>query len=231
MKVHARLISALLILTNILFNTGLLFVFPTAVHAAALTVLSDTLSTAKINTVSSHTIAFTTPTGTSTAGQTIILTFPSDYVFTSKAISTVTFTHGATTGAESTETLAASATTTAWGAVFSGTANRIFTLTAPTDGVGAAALAASDKIIITYDSTNSTNPTTIGSYDMTISGTFGDTGDITTQIITDDQVAVSATVVQSLSFAISDTTIGFGTLTTANARYATGDLAGSTTQF
>ncbi len=229
MSFFRKYVTVLVAFSLFLVTVGVPLLYPHPAHATALTTLSDTLSTAKISTLSSHTIKFTTPTGTSTAGQTIILTFPSDYAFTSKAISTVTFTHGSSTGAENTETLAASASATAWGAVFSGTANRVFTLTAPTDGVGASALAASDKIIITYDSTNSTNPTVAGSYDMTIAGTFTDTGDITTQILNDDAVAVTATVTQTLSFAISDTTIGFGTLAVANARYATGDLAGSTT--
>lgn len=188
--------------------------------AAALTALSDTLSTAKISTLSSHTIKFTTPTGTSTAGQTIVITFPSDFDFTSKTIGTVTFTHGATTGAETTETLAASASATAWGAVFSGTANRVLTLTAPIDGVGTAALAASDKVIISYTSANSTNATSAGSFVITIGGTFPDSGSITLTLVTNDQVAVSATVNQTLSFAISSNSISFGTLDSAAARYA-----------
>jgi hypothetical protein len=127
----------------------------------------------KVSTLSSHTIKFTTPTGAAESTDTIIITFPADFNFTSKTIGTVTFTHGATTGAENTETLAATPSATAWGAVFSGTQNRILTLTAPTDGIGAAAVAASDKVIITYDNTNSTNPTTQNPYTISISGTFG----------------------------------------------------------
>lgn len=181
-------------------------------QAAALTASSDTLSSSKVSTLSSHKIKFTTPTGAADSTDTIIITFPSDFNFTSKTIGTVTFTHGASTGLESTETLAATPSVTAWGAVFSGTQNRILTLTAPTDGVGAAAVAASDKVIITYDSTNSTNATTAGSKTISISGAFGDTGDITVQILTDDQVAVSATVGQTLSFSLSANTLALGTL-------------------
>jgi len=183
--------------------------------AAALTAKSDTMSSSKVSTLSSHTIKFTTPTGAADATDTIIITFPADFDFTSKVISSVTFTHGATTGSENTETLAATPSVTAWGAVFSGTANRIFTLTAPTDGVGAATVAASDKVIITYDSTNSTNPTTSGSKTISISGTFGDTGDILVQILTDDQVAVSGTVSESITFSLGATSVAFGTLSDA----------------
>lgn len=184
-------------------------------QAAALTAKSDTMSSSKVSTASSHTIKFTTPTGAAESTDTIIITFPADFDFTSKAISSVTFTHGATTGAESTETLAATPSATDWGAVFSGTANRVFTLTAPTDGIGTAEVAANDKVIITYDSTNSTNPTTAGSYTISISGTFGDTGDILVQILTDDQVAVSGTVSESITFSLGATSVALGTLSTS----------------
>jgi hypothetical protein len=198
--------------------------------AASLTALSDTMSSSKVSTLSSHVLKFTTPTGAADASDTIIVTFPADFNFTSKTIGTVTFTHGASTGAESTETLAASPSASAWGAVFSGTQNRILTLTAPSDGVGTAVIAASDKVIITYDSTNSTNATTPGSYPVAISGAFGDTGSITINILSDDQVSVSATVSQSLTFSISDNSIGFGTLSASAAQYATGDTSGSASE-
>lgn len=187
------------------------------------------MSSSKVGTLSSHVLKFTTPTGAADATDTIIITFPSDFNFTSKTIGTVTFTHGATTGAENTETLAASPSATVWGAVFSGTQNRVLTLTAPTDGVGTVAVAASDKIIITYDSTNSTNATSPTSYAVAVSGTFGDTGSITVNILSDDQVAVSATVSQALTFSISDNTIEFGTLSSSAAQYAD-NAAGDTTE-
>lgn len=202
---------------------------PSLVYAASLTGLSDTMSSSKVSTSSSHTIRFTTPTGAADNTDTIIITFPSDFNFTSKTIGTVTFTHGATTGAETSETLAASATGSAWGAAFSGTQNRVLTLTAPTDGVGAATVAAGDKIIITYDSTNSVNPSSPSTYGISISGGFGDSGTITVPILSDDVVAVSATVPQSLTFTISDNSIGFGTLSATAVTYATGDANGTTT--
>ena len=138
--------------------------------------------------------------------------------------------NNATTGLESTETLAAAPSATAWGAVFSGTQNRVLTLTAPTDGIGAAVLALSDKVIISYDGTNSINPTTPGSYVTTIGGTFGDAGDITVNILTSNQVDITATVPQSLTFSISDTSISFGSLTAVAARYASGTAAGEASE-
>jgi hypothetical protein len=209
----------------------LLFVFPLQpAHAAAITAVSDTMSNQTVSATSTHAIRFVTPTGANQNTDTIILTFPSDYNFTGKTIGTVTFTHGATTGLESTEVLAAAPSATDWGAVFSGTQNRVLTLTAPSDGTGAAVLAANDKIIITYNGTNSVNPTTPGSYTMTVSGTFGDSGDITNNILSNSQVAVTATVPQSLTFSISDNTISFGSLGAGAARYASGTASGQATE-
>lgn len=226
---NTKLISKVHFITSLYLVVGLLLLTGgvQVAYAASLTALTDTMSSSKELTTSSHTMKFTTPTGAAESTDTIIITFPSTgatpYNFTSKTIGTVTFTHGATTGAENSETLAASPSATAWGAVFSGTQNRILTLTAPTDGVGVAAIAASDKVIITYDSTNSINPSANASpYTTTISGTFGDTGNITVAILTDDQVAVTATVDQSLTFSISDNTIGFGSLSASAACFAQG---------
>lgn len=227
MKTLRQYISAVLALA---LATSLWVSMPLQADAAAISAQSDTMSSVKISTASSHTIRFTTPTGAGDSTDTIIITFPSDFNFTSKTIGTVSFTHGATTGAESTETLAASATGSAWGAAFSGTQNRVLTLTAPTDGTGTAAVAASDKIIITYDSTNSVNPSSATTYTVAISGTFGDTGNILIAILNDDQVAITATVSQSLSFSISDNTIGFGTLSASDDFFATGDASGSATE-
>jgi hypothetical protein len=192
--------SAFSIVTSISLIIGLFLFSVGGATAASLTGLSDTMSSSKVSTASSHVLRFTTPTGASSASQTIIITFPSDFNFTSKVIGTVTFTHGATTGAESTETLAASPSATAWGAVFSGTQNRILTLTTPTDGIGAATLAAGDKIILTYTSANSTNASTPGTYVVDLAGSYGDTGSISVPVISNDTVSVTATVQQSISF-------------------------------
>lgn len=195
--------------------------------AASITSASDTMSDLTINAVSSHSIKFTSPTGANQNTDTIIVTFPADFDFTGKVIGGISFTHGATTGLESTETLSAAASATDWGAVFSGTENRVLTLTAPTDGTGSAVVAPGDKLIIGYTSTNSVNPSSAASYVISISGAFGDSGDITVNILTDDQVVISATVPQSLTFSINDNSIGFGSLSAASARYADSTGAGA----
>jgi len=202
--------------------TMLLVPFAQETRAAYISSASDTMTSSKISTASSHVISFVTPTGAADNTDTIVITFPSDFNFTGKTIASVTFTHGPTTGVEYTETLAAAASATEWGAVFSGTQNRVLTLTAPLDGIGTGTVAASDKIIITYSVALSYNPSVSGSYQIQIGGLFGDEGFITVQILDDDQVVVTGTVSQSLSFAISDNTIAFGSLASANARFAGG---------
>ncbi len=199
-------------------------------YAASITSASDTMSSQKVNASSSHVLRFVTPTGASDNTDTIIITFPSDFNFTGKNISSLSFTHGPSTGLETTETLAGSATAGSWGAAFSGTQNRILTLTAPTDGVGAGAVAASDKIIITYDATSSVNPSSPTTYGIGITGAFGDSGTITVSIVSDDQVAIDATVAQSITFSISDNSVSFGTLTAGAARYASGTASGDTSE-
>lgn len=202
-----------------------LFMVPFAQETRAttyVTSVSDVMSSLKKSTASSHTITFVTPTGATDATDTIVITFPSDFNFTGKTEAMLSFTHGVTTGLEATETLAASPTAAAWGAAFSGTQNRVLTLTAPSDGTGSAAVSAGHKLIITYTAGLSYNPSTSGPYQVYIDGLFGDMGSYTVYILDDDQVVVTGTVNQSLTFAISDNSIAFGTLTSSNARFAGG---------
>lgn len=60
-------------------------------------------------------------------------------------------------------------------------------------------------------------------------GSGADTGTLSVDIITDDTVDISATVDPSITFTISDVIIGFGTLSSTAARWATGDTSGSGT--
>lgn len=195
-------------------------------NAASLSALSDTMSNQTISANSSHIIKFTTPTGVTASAQTIVVTFPSGFNFTSKAISSLALTYG-TTGTQTTAIIAASpGASTTWGAVFSGTSNVILTLTAPTAGTY---IAAGNQVILTYDSTNSINPSSATNYSITIAANT-DSGTITVPIITNSQVAVTATVAQTLSFALSNNSIGFGNLSTSVSTYANSAGTGSTTE-
>lgn len=82
-----------------------------------------------------------------------------------------------------------------------------------------------------------TNPA-VGSYTITINTdpngdtnySDGDTGGVKIDIIDDDQVSISGTVSQSISFSIEapiDNGIGFGTLSTTAVRYPTDDTTGT----
>jgi hypothetical protein len=83
----------------------------------------------------------------------------------------------------------------------------------------------------TTGGTGSASTVTNGAVDdddtIAIAGAFGDTGTLAVDIITDDQVVVTATVDPTITFSISDNTIGFGTLSSSAARFATGDTNGS----
>jgi hypothetical protein len=194
------------------------FVSFSTAHAASLTAISDTMSRVQAAANSSHTMRFTTPTGATTSGKTLIITFPAGFNFTSKTIATVSFTHGASTGLETVETLAASPGASVWGAVFSGSNNVVLTLTSPTSG---AALTAGDKVIITYSSVNSVNPSA-GSYVIPVTGNIGDTGSMAVSVIAGDQIPVTASVDPSVTFTATTTTLALGTLASGSISSTSG---------
>lgn len=179
------------------------------VYAASLTALSDTMSRVADSTTSNHVIRFTTPTGAGDVTDTITIEFPSDFSVGSVDYTDIDLSHGASTGSETEETLAAAATATEWGAVFS---SRTLTLTHPTNASNGD-IAASDKIIVEIGTNASggnaqmTNPTSTGTFIITVDGTFGDDGKIAIAIVGDDQVVVSATVDPYLTFTLTTNTV------------------------
>lgn len=181
-------------------------------QAAALTALSDTLSSSKVSTLANHDIQFTSPTGVA-SGQTIIITFPSDFSIPAA----LDFEDMDVLDDGVNVILAATSSGATWGAVR--TSATVITLTNGTTAVAGGSVM---RIRIGTNATSVvtgieriTNPTTNGSKVIAMSGTFGDTGDITVQILTDDQVAVSSTVAQSLSFSLSANTLALGTLSSS----------------
>lgn len=197
-------------------------------HAATgtLTALSDTMWHQQKNVNSAHVISFTPSIAIDQPGDTIVVTFPADFNFNSIAIAELTFAHTPSGPGTGEETLAASASATAWGAVFSGTQSRILTLTAPTDGIGDCALAAGYPVIIYYstldNATHSLNPSTAGSYTISIavSGANTMTGKIGVVITDSEQIGVTATVDPTLTFAIAYPTLNFGSFVGTAIRYA-----------
>jgi hypothetical protein len=201
--------------------------------AASLTSLSDSMSSLKASTASNHEIKFVTPTGVAALG-TIVLTFSADFTnVTNIAFGDIDFAEGdssnCSTATFTEKTLAASASGATWGA--DGDSATTVTLTSGSGTVTAGRCVRVRIGTNAVTGTTGTNQISNGAADdddtISISGTFGDTGTITVDIITDDQVSVSATVAQSISFSISDNTIGFGSLSSSGPRFATGDTSGS----
>ncbi len=214
---------------------------------ATVTNASDALSRLGLSdgtpiVLSDHAIQFTTSLGVASA-QTIVITFPADFDGTTTGDSTGPLDFSDVDLFEDTtpdavcdgtaETLVASgATSSQWNAVFSGTENRILTLTS--GGATAIIVAASQVCLMIGENAvggtaNSQyeNPTTSGAKVITVAAGSEASKNITVNILADDQVAVTATVDNSLTFAIQgDNAIVFGSLVTANARFA-GDSAGT----
>ncbi len=232
----ATLITALLLVVSV-------GVWPQGVSAAALLNKSDTLSSQKVSTASNHTVVFRSPTGAVESTDTITITFPAGFNMNSLDFADIDLAHSAGSQSNCTsptysneETLASTPSTTAWGAALSG---QVITLTAPTDGTGAAAIAANACVQVQIGTnattgatgdTQITNHSSAANYTVAIGGAFGDSGDILISILSDDQVSVSATVDESLTFTISDNSIGFGTLSASDDYFASGDTNGSATE-
>lgn len=210
---------------------ALVFPFARTATAAGVTSLSDTLTRLKASTAADHTIYFVTPTGLS-AAQTITLTFSADFTGVSSIAHTdVDFATGSSatcTSATYTEqTLAASPSGATWGI---GASGQVITITSGTGTVTA------NRCVRIKIGTNATtgstgvNQITNGAADdddtLTIGGTFGDSGTLAYDIITDDQVSITATVAPSITFTVDDNTVGFGTLSSTTGRWATGDTLG-----
>jgi len=205
-KLANRLLAVFLIL---IIN---LFYLP--VQAASLTNLSDTMTRLKVSTASDHTIKFTTPTGVESSTDTITITMPTGFTIGSVDYTDIDLSHGASTGYETDETLAAAAGSGVWGAVFS---SQILTLTAPTNAA-AGEITANDKVVVEIGLNASggnaqiTNNSSAATYIIAVGGTFGDTGNIAVVIVTDEQIPVTATVNPSITFTVANTAFALGDL-------------------
>lgn len=209
-------------------------------QAAAVTSLSDVMSRLKASTASDHEIKFVTPAGQGgvASTETITLTFSADFTgVSSLGVEDFDLAEGNSNNCSSAsfseESLVASGPTTSqFSAAASG---NVVTFTSG----GATAIIAADVCVRIRIGLNATSGSagnsqvSNGAVDdddtIVIGGTFGDTGTLAVDIITDDQVTVSATVDPTISFSISDNTIGFGSLSSSAARFATGDTNGSGT--
>lgn len=198
--------------------------FAGVVYAASLTSMSDVQTDLTEGALSSHDITFVTPSGID-AGETITLSFDNGTSI-SASLDTPDVSLSVDSAAQ-TVTVGANDSST-WG--FVRTSSSVITISAQTSGTPAAA-GATIRIGIgtvaggTNRITNGTAGTTI----LTIGGTFGDSGMIGEAVVSDSIVNITATVTPTITFELSDNTIGFGTLSSTNARYASGDTNGSAT--
>ena len=135
-----KLTSLFLMVSTILFATGIFFFFSQQAQATgSLTVMSDTMSNQTASGLSTHLIKFKTPTAFGASGITVAIAFPSDFDFTGVTYSDLTMKDGVATGLETTETLGAAAGVSTWGAAFTDGAcsagkKCTLTLTSPTSG-------------------------------------------------------------------------------------------------
>ena len=236
------------IVSFILVVVMLVGVVPQIIFAASLTSKKDTMTnltnSGSGDELSDHEIQFVTPTGVAST-QTIVLTMPSDFDGSNDPQGALDFNDvdllvdsapdGVCDGTAQT-LVASGASSSQWNAVFSSTENRVLTLTS---GGASATVAAGYEVCVeigenaTGGSANSQyiNPSTSGSKEIQLSvGSGADTGNILVNILDDSQVLVSATVDESLTFTVSDNSIGFGTLSPSTASYATGDTNGDTSE-
>lgn len=182
-----------LISTSLLFLLLGLFYVPIT-YAAPVTALSDTLSRVKAATTANHTIVFTTPSGIH-SGDTVTLTFPATSFTMGASLTGVTIGGNAVTSATfATNTLTITASATS--------------IVSP--GAVATIVIGSDQI---------TNPA-IGTYILSLGGTFGDTGSLALAIITEDQIPVTASIDPTFTFTVSTSTLALGVLTSGSVATA-----------
>lgn len=216
----SKFISSVTIVALLLVLVG-----PRLALAASVTSFSDTLSRQKASTLADHDISFITPTGIA-ASATLILTFDNS----TSIAGALDFTDIDLLNNGTNVTLAAAPTGATLGVVR--TSATVITFTN-----GSTAVTAGNTVRIRIG-TNAVSQSTgvrqitnggAGTTTLVLSGTFGDSGTAGMSIIADDQVVITATVAPTITFTVSDTTIGFGTLSSSVTTYANGATTGTTT--
>lgn len=192
--------------------------------AASITSARDVLSRSKTSEPANHSIKFVTPTGVDASSDTITITFQSDYDIDNPGFDeddvdlAVGSSNNCTTATFTDKTIDDAAGAGVWGV--NDSAALTITFTAPTDAASGEITADRCVLIEIGDSATEeavgtanaiTNPTTNGDFTVTIGGTFGDSGTILTNIVSEDQVTVSATVDAAIACSVDNTSTAFGT--------------------
>lgn len=210
-------------------------------YAANLTTLSDTMSRIKVSEAANHTIEFVTPTGVDASTDTITFTFDDtgdnfDFGSVSEAdMDLAVDDDGGCDGTWTDKTLAATAAAGSWGVSVNATSDEI-TLTAPTDATtGEIGAGICVQLEIGTNASNGgagtnqiTNPSAAATYVVDIGGTFGDSGSYAVDIVSDDQIQITASVDPTLDVIFSSNTCALGTLTSTTIETCNYDITVST---
>ncbi len=201
------------ILSLLIFFIAVFLLDVQIIWAADLSDLSDQMSRMKVSTPSNHTIEFTTPSGVG-AGETITLEFPA--CFSMPAALDYTDMDLADDGADL--DLAATCSGATWGVSVSG---HIITFTSCTGTIAATSVVtieigtnamhqtAGDQQIVNCDHIAS-------NVELDIDGSMADLGTIGLGILSEDQIAVTGTLLPTLSFTLDTSALDFGLVLTSS---------------
>ncbi len=201
-----KFLSPLLIITLITMTSGLLN--PYIATAASISTAKATFGRLKESTASDSVIVqFVSPTGIQAGSDTITLTFSSDFVLAAESVNNFDVGLGnsgtCSSASYTDENISLTASATDWGVDVTG---QVMTFSPETDDTLTAGYCIRIEMgtAATTGATGATNTVSNGLLDdddsISIAGGFGDTGTIMIDIIDDDQVTVSATVNQTLTF-------------------------------
>ncbi len=182
------------------------------------------------------TVYFNTPTGIQTGGaDTITLTFSADFTLAAESATNFDLAldgdNNCSNGGFTEESIVTTgATATEWNVDVTG---QVITFSPETDDTLTAGYCIRIEMgtDATTGGTGAAGTVVNGALDnddtISLAGGIGDTGTLSVDIISDDQVVITATVDPTITFTIDDNAIGFGTLSSTTGRWATADATGA----
>ncbi|MBU0649051.1 fibronectin type III domain-containing protein [Patescibacteria group bacterium] len=168
-------------------------------RAAQLQNTSVSLTAQRINQAGNTTIRFKTLSGVDAPTDTITVTWPTGFNLAAIVLTDLDLSHGAVSGYETDETLAAAAAPGVWGASFGG---QVLTLTPPTNAAPGEILAGNYVVIeigahASFGGAGAnqvTNPAVAGSYEYVFAGGYGDAKRAAVWVATDNTVGVTGNI-------------------------------------
>lgn len=208
-----KFVSPILMMALVMMTSGILN--PLIANATTVTTASATFGRIKASVpADSIILRFASPTGIQTGGaDTISLTFSADFVVAAAAAANFDIGLGnsgtCSSASYSDETVALTPSATQWGV---GIAGNVITLSPDTDVTLTAGYCVQVEmgLAATTGGTGSASTITNGPSDdddtITIGGVFGDSGVLTIEIIDNDQVTMSASVAETITFDLDTAT-------------------------